>query len=139
MKPFLFGGGVSGPALSQLGLAVVRVVAGLSMAFAHGLDKLPPPGRFVSAVDSLGLPLPTLFAWAAGMSEFVGGLLLAIGLMTRPAAGLIAATMGVAIFGHHSGDPWASVELAALYGALAVCFACTGSGRFGLDQVVNRM
>ncbi|MDP6977350.1 MAG: DoxX family protein [Myxococcota bacterium] len=139
MKPFLFGGQVSGPVVSQIGLAVIRVVAGLSLAFAHGLGKLPPPDGFVSLVDKLGLPLPSLFAWAAGLSEFVGGLLLAVGLMTRPAAMLIAATMGVAVFGYHSGDPWAKIELAALYGGIAICFACTGSGRFGLDRVVNRM
>ncbi len=139
MRAFLFGGAVSGPWSVQLGLAVVRVVAGLSMAFAHGLGKLPPPDRFVSLVKGLGVPLPELFAWGAGMSEFVGGLLLAVGLMTRPAAALIAITMAVAVFGHHSDDPWAKVELAALYGAIAIAFACTGSGRFGLDSVVNRM
>ncbi|MCP4035922.1 MAG: DoxX family protein [bacterium] len=139
MKHLLFGGTVSGPWLSQLGLAVVRVVAGLSLAFSHGLGKLPPPSGFVNLVASLGLPVPQAFAWAAGMSEFVGGLLLAIGLMTRPAAALIVATMAVAIFGYHAGDPYTKVELAALYGSVALCFSFTGSGRFGLDRVVNRL
>lgn len=139
MKHLLFGGAVSGPLLSQLGLAVVRVVAGLSMAFGHGLGKLPPPSGFVKLVADLGLPAPGLLAWAAGMSEFVGGLLLAVGLMTRPAAAAIACTMAVAVFGSHAGDPFSKIELAALYGAVAIGFACTGSGRFGLDRVVNKL
>jgi len=137
MKSFLFGGEVSGPLIGHLGLAALRVMAGLSMAFGHGLSKLPPPDRFVSLVKGLGLPLPEFFAWAAGLSEFVGGILLAVGLMTRPAAILIALTMTVAVFGHHADDPWGRTELAALFGSVAVCFACTGSGRFGFDHIVK--
>jgi putative oxidoreductase len=138
-KNLLFGTSISGPFLSQLGLATLRLVTGLSIAFGHGLGKLPPPSHFVKAVSALGLPLPEVFAWAAGLSEFVGGLLLAVGLMTRPAAATVAITLGVAVFGHHAGDPFKARELALLYCAIALSFACTGSGRFGLDRIVNRM
>jgi len=139
MKHLLFGGAVSGPLISQLGLAILRVVAGLSMAFAHGLDKLPPPDGFVKLVRGLGLPAPEWLAWAAGMTEFLGGLLLAVGLMTRPAGALMAITMAVAVFGYHAGDPYNKAELATLYAAIALCFAFSGSGRFGLDRIVNRI
>lgn len=139
VKNLLFGSSISGPLLSQLGLAVLRVITGLSIAFGHGLGKLPPPSPFVKAVAALGFPLPEVFAWAAGMSEFVGGLLLAVGLMTRPAAAAVAFTLGVAAFGQHAGDPFEVRELALLYCAVSVLFACTGSGRFGLDRIVNRM
>ncbi len=139
MKNLLFGTSISGPLLSQLGLGALRIVAGLSLAFGHGITKLPPPEGFVKAVTALGFPLPELLAWAAGMSEFVGGLLLAAGLMTRPAAAAIAVTMGVAVFGQHAADPFAMRELAVLYGVIAIAFACAGSGRFGLDRIVNRM
>lgn len=139
VKNLLFGSSISGSLLSQLGLCVVRVVAGLSIAFGHGIAKLPPPQAFVKTVAALGLPAPELFAWAAGMSEFVGGLLLAIGLMTRPAAAAVALTMAIAVFGHHATDPFRVRELGMLYGIIAFSFALTGSGRFGLDRIVNRI
>ena len=125
--------------LSNAGLAILRIVVGVAIAFEHGLAKLPPSTGFVKIVAALGVPAPELFAWAAGMSEFIGGLLLAVGLMTRPAATALAITMAVAIFGHHSGDTFQQRELAMLYGAVALAFATMGSGRFGLDRVVNRM
>jgi len=138
-KNLLFGSAISGSLMSQLGLAVLRLATGLSIAFGHGLGKLPPPSPFVKAVASLGFPRPEAFAWAAGMAEFVGGLLLAVGLMTRPAAAAVAFTLGVAAFGHHASDPFKARELALLYCAVAFLFACTGSGRFGLDRIVNRL
>ena len=139
LKRFLFGGETSGSALANAGLAILRVVVGVSIAFGHGLAKLPPPAGFTKIVASLGFPAPELFAWAAGMSEFVGGLLLAAGLMTRPAALTLAITMTVALFGHHAGDSFRERELALLYGAASLAFAVMGSGRFGLDRVVRRM
>jgi len=139
MKNVLFGGDIAGSMISHATLAVLRVVVGLSIAFGHGLGKLPPPSSFVKIVAALNFPMPELFAWAAGMSEFVGGLLLAVGLMTRPAAATLVVTMAVAFFGHHAGDPFKARELSMLFGAAALCFAGTGSGRFGLDRIINRM
>ena len=139
IKNFLFGGVTSGTMMSHSGLAILRVVVGLSIAFGHGLAKLPPPEGVVKLVAALNFPAPEAFAWAAGMSEFIGGLLLAVGLMTRPAAATVAITMAVALFGHHSGDGFQQRELPLLYGAAAIAFAGMGSGRFGLDRIVNRM
>lgn len=125
--------------MSHAGLGILRVVVGVSIAFGHGLAKLPPPDGFVKIITQLGFPAPEAFAWAAGMSEFVGGLMLAVGLMTRPAAATVAITMAVALFGHHAGDGFQQRELPMLYGAAALAFATMGSGRFGLDRIVNRM
>lgn len=139
LKNLLFGSSIAGPLLPQLGLGALRVVTGLSIAFGHGISKLPPSGEFIKIIAALNFPFPELFAWAAAMSEFVGGLLLAVGLMTRPAAAAVAFTMGVAIFGQHGGDPFRVRELAVLYCVIASLFACAGSGRFGLDRIVNRL
>jgi putative oxidoreductase len=81
----------------------------------------------------MGFPLPALFAWAAALSESLGGLLLAVGLLTRPAAFFILVTMFVAAFIRQAGDPFLERELALLYGAVAIQFLLVGSGRFGLD------
>ena len=73
----------------------------------------------------------------AGLAEFAGGILLAIGLCTRPAAFFILCTMGVAAGIAHSDDPYRDKELALLFGAVAVMFLLAGSGRFSVDRLLR--
>lgn len=129
--------------LADIGFTALRVAMGLMMAVGHGLAKVPPAEGFVDAVGSLGFPMPAAFAWAAGLSELAGGLLIAAGLFTRPASLFLAATMGVAAFLKHGADPLfsrqgPSKELALLYFAAAVAFLLAGSGRFGLDFLLRK-
>lgn len=137
LRSLLIGSGDTSRA-TDLGLLILRVGAGLMMAFAHGLGKLPPSDGFIGATEALGFPAPTLFAWLAALAEFGGGLLIAVGLLTRPAAAALAFTMAVAFFGQHGGDPFAERELAALYGVVAVAFVASGAGRFSLDAWLRR-
>jgi len=128
---------------ADLGFSILRVAIGLMMAFGHGLGKVPPAEGFVKAVGSLGFPLPEAFAWAAGLSELVGGLLIAAGLFTRPASLFLAVTMSVAAFLRHGADPLfsregPSKELALVYLAAAIAFLLAGSGRFGIDALLRR-
>lgn len=129
----LLGGGGAAGRGGDLGFLAARLVFGLVLAFAHGVNKIPPSDRFVDVVGSLGFPLPAFFAWAAALAEFAGGILLAVGLLTRPAALMIVVTMLVAAFGRHAADPFTDKELALLYGAAAFLFALAGSGRFAAD------
>jgi putative oxidoreductase len=122
----------------DLGLLLLRVVAGLALALAHGIDKLPPTDRFVAGVVEMGFPAPVLFAWAAGIAEFAGGLLLALGLFTRPAAFLIAVTMAVATFVRQAGDPFTEREAAVLHGSIALLYLVAGPGRLSLDAMFGR-
>jgi putative oxidoreductase len=86
----------------------------------------------------MGFPLPEVFARIAGASEFLGGLFLALGLLTRPAAVFVALTMAVARFVQHGSDPFGTGELALIYLVGAVALAFTGAGRFALDRIVWR-
>src|SRR5690606_4006629 len=92
INQFLFGGAGAATKLGDVGLAVLRVGTGLMLAFGHGQnkvwgeDRLGPPAGFVEGVGELGFPAPLLFAWMAALAEFVGGILIAIGLLTRPMA-----------------------------------------------------
>ncbi len=136
MKNWLFGGMGGASAATDLGLLVLRVAAGLSMSLGHGIKKLPPPDRFVDGVTAMGLP--GILAWGATFAEFGGGLLLAIGLFTRPSALLWVITMSVAFFGVHLNDPFAKQELALLYGCMGVLFLLAGAGRFSVDRLVRK-
>lgn len=119
------------------GLLALRLFAGPALAFAHGINKLPPSERFVVGVVEMGFPMPVAFAWAAGFAEFGGGLLLALGLWTRPAAFFILVTMVVAAFVRQAGDPFTEREAAMLYGAVALLYLIAGPGRFSLDAMLG--
>ncbi|MEM1042336.1 MAG: DoxX family protein [Bacteroidota bacterium] len=133
----LIGGAGGADAVADAGLLVLRLTAGLAMAFAHGLGKVPPAPGFVELTAGLGFPLPGLFAWAAGLAELAGGLLIAVGLLTRPAAFFLLFTMGVAFFLQHGGDPFGEREMAFLYGAFSLTLLLTGAGRFSLDALLQ--
>lgn len=116
----------------------VRVFIGLSLAFAHGLGKLPPPEPMIQGVSALGFPNPFLFAWAAALAEFGGGIFLALGLFCRPAALSIAFTMAVAAFGVHGHEGFAKMEMALLYLAISSYFVASGAGRLSVDAYLER-
>lgn len=136
MRKFILGGSGGATATVDFGLLALRLLAGLGLAFEHGIKKLPPSDGFMQAVAGMGMP--AFMAWGATFAEFGGGILLALGLFTRPAATLILITMCVAFFGVHVKQPFGRQELALLYGAIALLFLIAGSGRFGIDSLIRK-
>lgn len=122
--------------LHNFGLLILRVFAGFSMAFAHGLGKLPVSDKFIGGVENLGLPAPTFFAWAAALSEFLGGILVALGLITRPSAFFLTITMLVAAFGTHLADPFGRKEKALLFAVAFLFVFLQGGGKYSLDNLL---
>ena len=137
IRDFLVGGAGAGSKLADLGLATLRIFAGLAMALAHGIGKVPPTEDFIQGVGELGFPTPFLFAWLAGISEFFGGLLMAAGLLTRPAALMVLGTMFVAAFISHADDPFRAQEKALLFMFVALFFTMAGGGRYSLDAFLR--
>ncbi len=139
LRAILFGGTAIEGFIANLGYAALRAYVGLAVAFNHGIKKLPPSESFISGVQNMGFPMPEVFAFAAAISEFAGGLLLALGLLTRPAAFFILTTMLVAGFIRHANDPFGGgKELAITYAFCAVMFIAIGAGKFALDALLRR-
>jgi putative oxidoreductase len=137
-----------------MGLLILRL-AGLYLAVSHGWGKVvglsSGQGGFVKGVAEMGLPAPVLFAWAAALAEFAGGILVTVGLGTRVAAAFAASTMAVAAFGRHHAHGhllnalgvapvsdevskgWGNPELALIYLLAFVAIALLGPGRFAID------
>jgi len=138
MRDILIGGDGTPSRPGDALLTIARVFVGLAMAFAHGIGKLLPSERFIAGVANMGFPLPVVFAYAAAFSEGIGGILLAVGLLTRPSAFFILLTMLTAGFIRHSDDPFSTMEKSLLYAALALVFVAVGGGRYSVDAWLRK-
>jgi putative oxidoreductase len=126
--------------LENAAYALLRIVAG-AMFSCHGMQKIL--GWFAtSARPPVGSQI-----WVGGIIELSCGLLIALGLFTRPAAFLAAGTMAVAYFQFHwklAFDAWKWLpiinkgELAALYCFLFLFIAARGAGAPSLDRRLRR-
>ncbi|HEV3087318.1 MAG TPA: DoxX family protein [Candidatus Elarobacter sp.] len=129
-----------------LPLLLVRLVIGLAFA-AHGAQKLfgwfggyglAGTGGFF---ETIGFKPGRLFAGAAGFAEFVGGLLLALGLGGPIGPMFIISAMLVAIVVVHLRNGFFAssngVELPLLYLLVAVFYAFAGFGTLSLDAVLG--
>ena len=120
---------------TDLGLLVLRLVAGGSLAFGHGVGKLIQmmSGSFAFA-DPLGIgAAPSLIL--ATFAELVCSLAVAAGLWTRWAAIPPAVTMAVAALVVNADAPWSKKELAVVYLGAFAALALTDGGRFALDAL----
>jgi putative oxidoreductase len=122
---------------SPAALLALRVWTGVNMALFHGWPKLQSPSRFIENISDR-FPVPEVLGWAAIGSELAGGILLALGLWTRPAALLILLTMLGAGFIAHEGDPWKKKEFALTYGMIALFFVVHGAGRLSIDARLRK-
>lgn len=112
--------------------SVLRIVAAF-MFMSHGMQKII--GFPVS--PSHPFHLFTLTG-VAGVLELFGGMLLLIGLFTRPVAFILSGEMAFAYFLAHAPQAfWPLInrgELAALYCFLFLYFAVAGGGRWSIDH-----
>jgi putative oxidoreductase len=115
--------------------AALRIVAGFMFA-CHGAQKL------LGWFNSPGQPSAFSQMWFGGIIELVGGILICLGLFTRPAALIASGTMAVAYFQFNwrlafEGSKFLPIgnggELAVLYCFLFLLFAVAGAGPVSLD------
>ena len=123
---------------NQTTWAILRAVVGIMMVH-NGLDKLSNIESFAEAyVAYIGLPFPIFLSYVAAYTELIGAPLVAIGLMTRPAALGLFATMCVAMY-HHvlvAGLSLPYLELSAIYAACFLFFFINGAGLFSTDALL---
>ena len=117
-------------------LSVVRIIIAL-LFLEHGTQKLLgfPAG---------GNPQPALFtlSWTQGVIELVGGILLAIGLFTRPVAFVLSGDMAVAYFMAHAPQNFFPIlnrgDAAILYCFIFLYFVFAGPGPWSADAMWRR-
>jgi putative oxidoreductase len=86
----------------------------------------------------MGMPAPELFAWLAALAELGGGILLAFGLLTRPAAFFVLGNFVIITLLAHAGDSLGDRESGILFGAIALLYALAGAGRYSVDALIHR-
>lgn len=116
--------------------AILRIIAGLLFA-CHGAQKLFGLFGGVGGSPGATVPLGSLMG-AAGVIELVGGLLIACGVLTRPAAFVASGQMAVAYgMQHLPRNVWPlqnGGELAVLYCFLFLYIAAQGTGLWGIGR-----
>ena len=90
---------------------------------------------------TLGFSNGYLAALAAGSIEFFGGLLLVLGLFTRPVAAVIAGFLLVALTSHFpNGFIWTDLgyEYPLMWAVLAATFIVKGGGQYSIDRLIGK-
>jgi putative oxidoreductase len=122
----------------RLPLGIILVAHGAQKLFGwFGGYGLEGTGQWMA---SIGIEPGILMAGLAGSAEFFGGLLLIIGLLTRPAAFVLAFTMLVAIFSVHASNGLFmsnnGYEFALALLAGTVSLLISGGGALSLDKLL---
>jgi len=118
-------------------LGIMRIVTGF-LYLQHGTAKLLGTPH-IAMFD--GLQLVSLIGFA-GILELVGGLLILIGLFTRPAAFILSGEMAVAYFMAHAPHGLLPIlnqgELAVMYCFVFLYLSFAGAGEFSLDAMRSK-
>lgn len=121
---------------SDKALGLLRIVAALLFAL-HGTSKLFGFPPFPMAMPTVGSLL-----WIGAVIEVVGGLLVLVGFLTRPAAFIMSGEMAVAYWMFHAPQStFPSVnggEAAILYCFVFLLIAATGPGAWALETMRTR-
>lgn len=117
-------------------LSVLRIMSGL-LFLQHGTTKylnIPVGPMNNASLNSM--------SGAAGVIELVCGVLLVVGLFTRPAAFIASGMCAVAYFYAHAGRGFFPIlnggELAVLYTFTFLYLAAAGGGPLSLDRIIRK-
>lgn len=123
------------PYSAQL-LSVLRIMTGLLLLHHGTMKYLNFP------VGPMNNASPATLSGAAGILELVGGVLLTIGLFTRPVAFILSGMCAVAYFYAHAGRSFYPFlnggEAAVLYSFVLLYLAAAGGGPLGLDRAIRK-
>lgn len=113
----------------------------------HGAQKLfglwgGDIDRTAAFFAKMGLEPALPLAYLVGGVEFFGGILIAIGLLTRPAAAAATVLLAVAAFHIHLGNGffWGArgYEYPLLWGLVTLAVLCGGGGRWSVDSAIGK-
>lgn len=127
--------------LSELAETILRVVAGGALV-THGYTKILNPFGAAGMVEGIGLfPGPaSMWSLLLSITEFFGGIFLAIGFLTRPWAlgGFIVLAVTVYFHWVLQGEGWAGSEKSVIWASVMLFFVIRGANRHSVDARIGR-
>ena len=123
--------------LTPLAFTWLRVMCGLAL-IVHGWPKITTPLGAVDMVAGIGFQPAAFWSVALAVTEFGGGLLLVLGLLTRLAAAGVTIILLVTVYFHwvQLGQGYRGAELSLLWSAITLYFVAVGGGRVSLDRAL---
>jgi putative oxidoreductase len=122
--------------LQPLGLLILRVVLGAVM-IAHG-SRIVFGGMAAHTKLVTGVGLPAFLSYVSAGAEFIGGMLLVAGLLTRIAAIAVCINMMVAVLKVHLHQGLVGgYEFPLALSAMAFTSMCFGPGPISVDWIIG--
>ncbi|MER8656577.1 DoxX family protein [Mesorhizobium sp. M0847] len=118
---------------------LLRVVAGGFLTI-HGSQKITNPFGTAEMVEGLGFCPGAFWSLLLSCTEFFGGILIAIGLLTRPAAfaGMIVLLVTVWFHWITVGQGFSGAEKSLLWAAILLFFVIRGGNRQSVDARLGK-
>lgn len=125
--------------LHDVAETILRVVAGIALII-HGAGKITDPFGNVGMVEGLGFYPGVLWSPLLAATEFLGGILIAIGFLTRPAAfaGMIVLLVTVWFHWITLGQGYMGAEKSIIWAAVLLFFVIRGPNRHSVDARLTR-
>jgi putative oxidoreductase len=122
---------------TDLATLFLRLILG-GLFFWHGFDALQHYSQYLGMSKSIiGLGAKVEFNLVV-FSQFLCGLFVAVGFLTRLTVIPLFIAMSVAFFVAHKHDPFMLKELPFVYWLLCIPVFILGSGKYSLDNVIFR-
>lgn len=126
-------------ALHDAGETLLRAVAGIFLTI-HGSQKITNPFGAAEMVEGLGFYPGAFWSLLLACTEFFGGIFIAIGLLTRPAAfaGLFVLLVTVWFHWVTMGQGFSGAEKSLLWAAILLFFVIRGGNRQSVDARIGK-
>ena len=126
-----------GYALARVWFALLILPSGYEKVFENGAARIA-----AGNVLKTGFYPPMFWAWVVALLEFVGMILLALGLGTRLVAFMMAIELGVIVLTIQAPNGWfwtsRGTEFALILFLVCIAFVIGGGGRYSLDRRLGR-
>jgi putative oxidoreductase len=108
--------------------------------FTHGLGKISDPFGAAGMVEGLGFYPGEFWSPLLSFTEFFGGILIAIGLLTRPASFAAMIVLLVTVWFHWvtQGQGYSGAEKSILWSAVFFFFVIRGGNRHSVDARIGK-
>ena len=118
---------------------LLRVIAGVALV-THGLGKIGDPFGASGMVESLGFYPGVFWSPLLSFTELFGGILIAIGLLTRPASFAAMIVLLVTVWFHWitMDQGYSGAEKSILWAAIFFFFVIRGGNRHSVDARIGK-